>query len=212
MKKSILINLIGQIWCQGPGDHNRGVSKVFDNRDNVHAMLKKLLRHKVNNYDVTASELLSSGCWCQLLSANFINSNRGEPVNALDAACRKWHKCNQCTAIDDGSCLGYQHNYGNAEFDSSSKEYSCPSDLSFCQRNACSCDVALATELADLSGEYDEAYGENFDVAECPTGNGNGTPNRQVDQCCGQYPERFPYASENGIRGCCNGKVSIKIY
>ena len=148
---TVPMHILGHVLGQGPGDHHRGVSKVYDNRDNVQAMLKKLLKQRMDNHALTAEEMLSSGCWCQLLTSNFQISNRGEPVNAIDAACRKWHKCNQCTMIDDGACLGYQHNYGIAAYDSQNKAYKCSNDGDPCKYNACTCDVALASELADLS-------------------------------------------------------------
>jgi len=28
----------------------------------------------------------------------------GPPVDELDRACRAWHKCHQCTTIDNDSC------------------------------------------------------------------------------------------------------------
>ena len=210
MKQSTLICLLGHVLGQGPGDNHRGVSKVYDNRDNVQAMLKKLLKQRMDNHSLTAEDMLSSGCWCQLLTSNFLASNRGEPVNALDAACRKWHKCNQCTMIDDSACLGYQHNYGIASYDSQNKQYVCSNEAeNTCKHNACTCDVALASELADLSDEYEEQYGPTFDVTQCPAGmGGNASNNKQTDQCCGSYPDRFPFSSESGQRNCCNGKVS----
>ena len=29
----------------------------------------------------------------------------------------------------------------------------------------------------------------------------------QKDKCCGNYPERFPFASMDGNRGCCGGRT-----
>ena len=57
------------------------------------------------------------------MSENFQTTNKGEAVNALEAACRKWHKCNQCTQIDNQVCLGYQQTYGKADYDSKNKVY-----------------------------------------------------------------------------------------
>ena len=78
--------------------------KITDNRASVDKMLKKLL--KVNGSTVSSYDILTSGCWCQLLSDDFDGTQHGDPVNVLDAACRRWSKCNQCTTIDNAKCSG----------------------------------------------------------------------------------------------------------
>ena len=78
--------------------------KITDNRASVDKMLKKLL--KVNGSSVSSYDILTSGCWCQLLSDDFDGTQHGDPVNVLDAACRRWSKCNQCTTIDNTKCSG----------------------------------------------------------------------------------------------------------
>ena len=87
-----------------PNDSSR--MKITDNRASVDKMLKKLL--KVNGSSVTSYDILTSGCWCQLLSDDFDGTQHGDPVNVLDAACRRWSKCNQCTTIDNTKCNGIQ--------------------------------------------------------------------------------------------------------
>ena len=136
-------------------------------------------------------------------------TNHGEPVNALDQACRRWYKCNQCTTIDESSCSGISEVYGSPIFDQSSKSYSCPGTSGSCGHHSCQCDVALAQDLSDLSEEYSDEYHNvkgYFDhTSQCYAG-GNAGP-RTIDQCCGEYPNRFPFSSENGNLGCCNGKT-----
>ena len=57
MKHFIVLvsSVLGQT---GPGAFHRGTEKAHDNRDNVEVMLKKLLKQKMNNYDISASEML----------------------------------------------------------------------------------------------------------------------------------------------------------
>ena len=64
--------------------------KVQDNRDNVANMLKKLL--KVRGFtDFSHVDLLQTGCWCQLLSPEgWEKSNKGDALNDMDRACRKY--------------------------------------------------------------------------------------------------------------------------
>ena len=68
----------------------------------------------------------------------------------------------------------------------------------------------MAKELADLANEYDssvnKAYG--FDhTKDCPSTGGAGGGKKEIDDCCGEYPMRFPYSTEDGKRGCCSGKT-----
>ena len=57
MKKFIVLvsSVLGQT---GPGAFHRGTEKAHDNRDNVEVMLRKLLKQKMNNYDISANEML----------------------------------------------------------------------------------------------------------------------------------------------------------
>ena len=56
--------------------------------------------------------MLSYGCWCQIRNqqANGIVAGHGAPVDALDEACKAWHQCRTCTALDfsnnDEACDG----------------------------------------------------------------------------------------------------------
>ena len=36
---------------------------------------------------------------------------------------------------------------------------------------------------------------------------GNNLAQLPANECCGNYPDRFPFNSENGTRGCCHGKT-----
>lgn len=182
--------------------------KSMDNRDNVENMLNKLL--KVNKLNFDTSQLLQFGCWLQLANEDaWIVSNKGDPVNELDAAGRQWYKCHQCTSVDESHCMGISQNYGSPVYDKKTKSFSCPGQPNTCDYNACSCDVQLAEDLSSLVDYYyDEFNSETgiFDPKQkCLAATGNGAG--MADQCCGNYPLRFPFHSDNGKRGCCNGKT-----
>ena len=57
MKNLIVLisSVVGQI---GPGAFHRGTEKAHDNRDNVEIMLRKLLKQKIKNYDISAGDML----------------------------------------------------------------------------------------------------------------------------------------------------------
>ena len=53
--------------------------------------------------------MVSYGCWCQIRNqeAQGIVPGHGTPVDELDAACKRWHQCRACTAVDfstDDTC------------------------------------------------------------------------------------------------------------
>ena len=171
---------------------------------------------KINGFRDDAElplNLLQQGCWLQLLNPpGWEATNRAEPVNEMDYLGRSWYKCHQCTTIDDSICLGMSQNYGSPLYDRSSKSYTCPGVPGTCEHNACSCDVKLAEGILAImtrDGYHSEAdtVAGGFDpIARCvksSTGNGSGS----TDSCCGTYPNRFPFHSENGARACCYGKT-----
>ena len=99
--------------------------------------------------------------------------------------------------------------YGSPIFDQPSKTYSCPGAPGSCGHNSCQCDVTLAEDLSDLADEYSDEFhavkGYFDHTSKCYAG-GNAGP-RTIDECCGEYPNRFPFSSEGGNRGCCGGKT-----
>ena len=58
-----------------------------------------------------ADKLLDYGCWCRIRNAESggvemqkVVAGHGDPVDAIDAACKAWHHCKTCTSIDFDSC------------------------------------------------------------------------------------------------------------
>ena len=57
-------------------------------------------------------QLLQYGCWCQLHTQLWEGSNKGVPLDPLDAACRSWSKCYDCQTMDKKTCKGLDNEYG----------------------------------------------------------------------------------------------------
>lgn len=189
--------------------------QIGDNRDKVADILYWLLQNSPDSGNLpTYSDILNGyGCWCQFYDAeNWASSNKGTPVDNLDTACRSWNKCYDCINRDDSTCDGISSTYSNVLYFSETSEISCElaGAEGSCERNACECDVKLAVSLYQSSIEFDDSYSsENgFDTATCiATGGG---PGFAPDQCCGTYPDRFPFYSYDNTRGCCAGKTYDK--
>ena len=58
-------------------------------------------------------QLLQYGCWCQLFTQLWHTSNKGTPIDHIDAACRSWSKCVECQAMDNLKCRGVKDTYGS---------------------------------------------------------------------------------------------------
>ena len=61
----------------------------------------------------TYGQLLQYGCWCQLFTQLWQTSNKGTPIDHIDAACRSWSKCIECQQMDNAKCKGLKDQYGD---------------------------------------------------------------------------------------------------
>ena len=90
-------------------------------------------------------------------------------------------------------------------FDTSIKSFVCSSTNTDCQQMACDCDAAFVNSivfsLTEFNSYYANSHGWQPSTQCTPNPFSRGPP----DQCCGTYPTRYPYNSEDGARGCCNG-------
>ncbi|CAG5106652.1 Oidioi.mRNA.OKI2018_I69.chr1.g2938.t1.cds [Oikopleura dioica] len=116
--------------------------------------------------------------------------------------------CYRCIGMDYG-CDPLNSAY-TVVIDADSYELTCEQNTDPCALNACMCDLDLVNNLvqniaeegSNLNG-LTEATG--FDTqARCIPGN---NPGPKADQCCGEYPKRFPFSDNYGQRGCCSGKT-----
>ena len=76
----------------------------------------------------------------------------------------------------------------------------------------CKCDEQLAYTLSDLASTVYSDDNFNFDYAtKCKVSNsGNGsvevganTGSSNEHECCGSYPKRFEFSTQDGARSCC---------
>jgi len=187
--------------------------KVGDNRDRVADVLLYLLNNAPDSGKLPSyGQLLQYGCWCQLFTQLWHTSNKGTPIDHIDAACRSWSKCVECQVMDNQKCRGVKDTYGKLAYNSHLDELSCEyaANPGSCARTACECDLRLAQSLYEFSYDFQKSNmaSQGFDpTTQCKaSGQGEGQA-AVVDQCCGSTPTRFPFYSDNGNRACCNGKT-----
>jgi len=160
------------------------------------------------------------GCFCRFGST--WRKSHGQPVNDIDEACRSLYHCYKCAGIDS-------LNDGGEVCDPSETEYTVPmvkdidehgtyaacseiNTMDPCQIRTCCCDINFAKNILQFffdQNMFDPApsHENGFLVdEECPVCQGTGCSQGPKD-CCGEYPERFPYSMRDGSRGCCVNKT-----
>lgn len=152
------------------------------------------------------------GCWCMPTGANEMTKNWGQPVDEIDATCRDMQMCYKCAKIDYGNdckdTAGYRYRGYEVKGE---RRIKCLDKEDTCKRAICECDKRLAMDLAKLedtaSYDFHSKYGSfNFKeqcVPQCKNCH-------KWDSCCGKYPERYPYYSDNGAKQCCGQKTYYK--
>lgn len=164
------------------------------------------------------------GCYC-LFGADWRKAH-GKPVNEVDSICQKLHHCYKCARIDgaeeDSTCDPAFESYAAPvvkDIDNQGIWVSCetgPNAGDNCKIRSCCCDIMFAQGLLDIffSGvvfdpTLKHELGWDFE-GNCPRPTCNdpsGYCPAPVKECCGAYPERFPFAPKNGARGCCVNKT-----
>jgi len=164
------------------------------------------------------------GCYC-LFGADWRKAH-GKPMNEVDSICQKLHHCYKCARIDgaeeDSTCDPAFENYSAPvvkDIDNQGIWVSCesgPNAGDNCKIRSCCCDIMFAQGLLDIffSGvvfdpTLKHELGWDFE-GNCPRptcSDPSGYCPAPVKECCGEYPERFPYAPKNGARGCCVNKT-----
>lgn len=173
------------------------------------------------------------GCWCFPDGASDILSGYGEPVDNIDKTCKRLNQCYKCATMryGKGECpSNTKYQFQGLEDQVTGQRYvECLDEEGSCPRSLCECDKKMASGLASLESEWEEGYhskwSKNLEVAfdresTCRTnlngfnwarsmhgGGGGGGSNGGADACCGEEGEKFPYNTNGGRRGCCEGRT-----
>lgn len=150
------------------------------------------------------------GCWCfQSFDTDFWRG-QGLPKDEIDKTCRKLSMCYHCIRNDypAGMCNpGTRYNFIGLEDSVTDDRFiQCLDQKGSCERHICECDKKFAEGLRKNAENWNIGYDRNwggFDqTAECKQT--LGTP--PWDECCGDYPERLPFASKSN-KGCCAKQI-----
>jgi len=171
------------------------------------------------------------GCWCFPDGANDITSGYGEPVDDIDKTCKRMNQCYKCAQMRYGKkeCpINTEYTFKGLEDPVTGRRYvDCLDEEGTCSRSMCECDKKMASGIAGLEDEWDKAYHSRWSSFErarvCKVntrdafglrygGHSRGGGNNQPDACCGEEGEKFPYNSDGGRRGCCDGRTYNRDY
>lgn len=163
------------------------------------------------------------GCWCYFEENH--GKGKGRPADALDALCKKLHDGYECIIADMEAagtpCIPWTIPYSSAfggglpgglteaDLVTTCEATNGGAGVPTCESMACKVEGMFVQDyfLYSLQGGVIDAskrHANNFDVAtECPTTRGV----QSEKDCCGAYPNRYPFKTYDGQRSCCQSST-----
>lgn len=156
------------------------------------------------------------GCHC-FPELSRTAGGKGPAVDDKDELCRELSRCHSCVMMDNGGPCDADHNNAGKykyKIDEINKTIDCSgNDPGSCKESLCLCDSAFAEKFGAL---WDDANFNTFywmnkhnkkqnptfdDASTCVASGGNN-----ANDCCGDYPDRYPY-SDTTFECCGDGTV-----
>lgn len=164
---------------------------------------RRLFTFYLVGFRLRPAHLVQYGCWC--FPRGQLIMGYGQPVDDIDNTCRNHQLCLHCVKMDTNhECDGNMQPYRVfGQIYQNGRRLLCKDPPGSCAWLACQCDVNMVTTiiLAALRG-YKPMYWR-YNPARCNAIDRNHL--FEPDQCCGKYPDRFPYHSDE--KQCCRGKL-----
>lgn len=157
------------------------------------------------------------GCWCYFQDNH--GAGKGRPTDVFDSLCKELHDGYECIIHDMENagtpCIPWLIPYSSAfggglpgglsEADLISTCETENGGSNTCESMACKVEGKFVQDyfLQSLQGviiDQSKRHANGFDTkTECPTSNGI----KSEKECCGSYPNRYPFKSYGGARACC---------
>lgn len=158
-------------------------------------------------------EVWNYGCWCYFHEE--AGQGSGMAMDALDQICKELQFCYRCAKIDSWDNGGEICSPGTQDYTveifkamGGMGVYMACSEHNYedeCAVHTCCCETQFVSSLLQLffSGfEFENQYDRDSWDSDVCYNPGVGTP--AVYECCGEYPNRVPYAIANGHTSCCH--------
>ena len=178
-----------------------------DNRNNMKEIYELLTGSSWNG--PSADDVFNYGCWCNMNNGlDHVQKGKGQPLDAIDEACQAWHRCTTCIRMDDTDCVPLNEKYDFLTGSKYNPQVSCTDNPSGCADWSCQCDVHFVKSVIDLINQDQfqptlSHTNKSWNSGQCKW---EGNFETQ-DECCGEFPSRFPFASNFGSRACCGNKT-----
>jgi len=156
------------------------------------------------------------GCWCYFDDDH--GRGKGSPIDVVDEQCKVLHDGYECAmrdAEDEGTtCVPWEVHYESGLGGSQllvNEQCAKDNPGNNCAIRACIIEGTFVAALLDIfvSGgiiEQNHRHRNGFDPAvECIVKKSGGGPVNK--QCCGEYPDRFPFKTVGGDRKCCGNRT-----
>lgn len=192
----------------------------LDSDNNCHSPMTALLKEFNTGGSGSLANSIASlneyGCWCYFDDDH--GRGKASPIDVVDEQCKVLHDGYECAmrdAEDEGTtCVPWEVHYESGLGGSPLLlNEQCAEDNpgNNCAIRACIIEGTFVAALLDIfvSGgiiEQNHRHKNGFDPAvECIVKkNGGGPVNKQ---CCGEYPDRFPFKTVGGDRKCCGRRT-----
>ena len=217
------------IWgMPGASEYLRMAGNESDSSDPTLENLRRLKQLKVLILHLQPAHHFARycyyGCWCLPDATHDLHATgMGKPVDSIDAACKRQYQCYECAGMDhpgrdcdeSNTQYNYELTYDSDDPDNNMKKgIVCLDDPTneklSCRRSICECDKKLAEDLREHFSVWTVDHHMEqgtFDRSVCKDSRGTGGNGGHTErECCGSYPDRFPYSAGAG-RSCC-GQVT----
>lgn len=204
-------------------DYNNIEDTFSDSADDVSIFsgrsMNKMLANALDNLD-------GYGCWCYF--DDQFTAGKSKPVDKLDGFCKDLLEGYQCAIMDSiaeidagtltasQQCVPWMTTYHAANLGSDNivRECELRNRRNACGRHTCIIESTFMSNVFRYLLEGGRIFTKNrhdrgFDVdASCPVQNG---PNSEK-LCCGEYPNRKPFKTLGGSRGCCKDRTYNMVF
>lgn len=171
-------------------------------------------------------------CWIDGVDAGVIGG--GQTHDVTDHHCKELYRCYKCVKNDYSKSYSEVDYFVDFTTGSNGRELDCTVNAQQDAENICECDKRFAEAIAETeqlclsdpagadssNGPYcmDESYrtttgtvpgtsnAGSFDPKTCTDGHDHDSSSTGKDQCCGIYPNRYPY--DENVEECCQKTVT----
>jgi len=179
-----------------------------------------------NLLTTTIANVNKYGCWCYF--DNDVGNGKGEPMDLIDEECRNLHRGYECAIADYGAtCVPWEviyfpvsgtpfiTNFGGVG-GACVHTNTVLTNFGDCAAAACAIETEFINEYTAITQNYNPEFSTyshqgtglgNFNPTRNCVTNEAGTPDKGERECCGTFPNRYPFKVYNGAKACCQGSI-----